>query len=132
VRTIRIWLLLLLALLIPVRGAVAATMLCLPSGNGTQNEQRAEDHSHHGHMNHDSAVADDSQADTGHQDGGHHPADAGGKCTLCSACCSSASLLNSVTDVGAAQDLSPTTFPDLSAPAPTFLSDGQERPPRSI
>jgi hypothetical protein len=123
---------LLLALLIPVRGTVAATMLCLPSGSGTQHEQRAKDHSHHEHMGHEAGSVDDSSSDTGHHDGGHHQGGASGKCTLCSVCCSSASLLNSVTSVVAAQALTSTTFPDLSAPAPTFLSDGQERPPRSI
>src|SRR5687767_263529 len=112
VRTVRICLLLLLVLLIPARGVVAATMLCLPAGSASQNEQRAEDHAHHGHMGHDAA---DSQADAGHHDGGHHP-DGGSKCTLCSACCSSAPLLHSVPGVVAAQDLSSATFPDLSAP----------------
>ena len=123
-RTIRIWLLLLLALLIPVRGAVAATMLCLPSGSGTPTESQMADHSHHEHMAHEAV-------DAGHHDGGHHAAGDGGKCTLCSACCSSASLLNSLAGVVAPQDLPAIAFPDLSAPAPSFLSGGQERPPRS-
>jgi hypothetical protein len=115
VKTLRLWLVLLLAVLIPVRGAVAAAMLCLPSAVPAHAEMQVEDHSHHEHADHDGA--------------GHH---AGGQCTLCSACCSSASIPSSVPRVAMPPGLVATTFPNLSAPAPTFLSDGQERPPRSI
>ncbi|WP_280156329.1 DUF2946 family protein [Piscinibacter sp. XHJ-5] len=115
---------LLLAMIVPIRGVLAATMPCLPSGGGTQAELRQVDHSHHEH-----AAA---QADAGHDHDAHHPAGASGKCTLCSACCSSASLLTSQTDLVAPPALSSTTFPGLSVPAATFLSGGQERPPRTI
>lgn len=128
-RTVRIWLLLLLAVLIPVRGAVAAAMLCLPAAGSEQAAVQLQDHSHHEHGAH--AAHSSADDDAGH-DGpanGHH---ASGQCTLCSACCSSASLLSSVPVVAVPPGLVAASFPDLSAPAPTFLSDGQERPPRSI
>ena len=40
----RLWLLLLLAVLLPVRGAFAAAMFCPPAGVGTQSEVRAPGH----------------------------------------------------------------------------------------
>lgn len=111
-------------MLIPVRGAVAATMLCLPSGSAPQGES----HVHHEGMDHHAAAAG-HEADPGE---GHHGTGGSGKCTLCSACCSSASLIAGTPQVAAPPAAASAAFPDLSAPAPTFLSDGQERPPRSI
>jgi hypothetical protein len=125
VRTVRIWLILLLAALIPMRGAVAAAMLCLPAAGGEPAAVHAHEHAHH------EAMSAEPDAGLAHE-GGHHQGGASGGCTLCSACCSSASLLSALPVVAAPPGLVTTSLPDLSAPAPTFLSDGQERPPRSI
>jgi len=140
VRTIRIWLLLLLAVLLPVRGAVAAAMLCPMGGSGSQMELRLNgDSSAHHALDESMAAAEHASAhehSSAQHDhpGGHH--DHGGgqadKCNLCSAFCSLTPMVSPVLDLPQQQDLATPAFPDVSALAPTFLSDGQERPPRSI
>ena len=132
VKTARIWLLLLLALLLPIRGAMASAMLCQPMGGGTQSEMRLMKHldavdeaSHDAHHHH----AQPHQEAHGHEHGG---ASAEEKCNLCSAFCSAAPLLSSMPSVLQPQATAAVSFPDIAAPAPSFLSDGQERPPRSI
>lgn len=134
---LRIWLLLLLAVLLPVRGAVAAAMLCPPAGVGTQNQVRVLDHhlgSHHTmvraaaeSVGHDHAMHDHGSAST--DDG--KSLSVQDKCNLCSAFCSMTPLVSSPLTMPTPQEPGATAFPDLFAPPPNFLSDGQERPPRS-
>jgi hypothetical protein len=138
VRTIRIWLLVLLAVLLPIRGAVAAAMLCQSQGAGGQSTVAmagsetdhhaigAVDHAAHEHADHQHAEHDSDAAGTG----GHH--DGFGKCNLCCDFCSMTPLLSALPSVPTPPNLSSVAFPALLAPAPSFLSDGQERPPRSI
>jgi hypothetical protein len=114
VKTIRIWLLVLLAVLLPVRGAVAAAMLCPPANP-------AHEHADHQHAEHDA----DAPGASGHDDGF-------GKCNLCCDLCSMTPMLSALPSIPTPLNLSSVSFPDLFAPAPSFLSDGQERPPRSI
>lgn len=136
-KVIRIWLLVLLAALLPIRGAIAAAMLCPPAAVGSEMPMvdhgtgtDAQEHGHQGHAQHD------------HTGGSHH-GDHGGahdgkaptshdKCNLCSACCSATPLLSAMPSVPQPHDQTAESFPDFSVPAPSFLSDGQERPPRSI
>ena len=137
-RTIRIWLLVLLAVLLPVRAAVAAAMLCPPASVDSQNtvvaattemdhhamgvaDPAAHEHADHHHPEYDSDAPDTS---------GHH--DGFGKCNLCCDFCSLTPLLSTLPSVPAPLNPSSVSFPELFAPAPSFLSDGQERPPRSI
>jgi hypothetical protein len=130
VKILRLWLLVLLAVLLPVRGAMAGAMLCSPAGVGTQQELRtlhehAADSSaqagpHAGH-HHLQAAHHDEAADPGHD-----------KCNLCSAFCSLTPLLSDMPGVPPPLEVPAESFPDFSAPAPSFLSDGQERPPRSF
>lgn len=127
VKLLRIWLLVLLAVLLPVRGAMAAAMLCLPATGGAAGEMRLMEHdgaSHHDHASHEAAR---------HDHGGHHDQSKFSQddCNLCAAFCS-VTPLASATPAVASLDPPTTTFPDLLAPAPSFLSGGQERPPRSI
>jgi hypothetical protein len=131
-KSVRVWLLVLLALLLPVRGAVAAAMLCPIAGSGVQTEMQvqvsAADHAAHEAMHeheHEHAASQAPSAD-------HEHGKAADRCNLCSAFCSLTPLVGSVPTVAAPPDLSTTPFPDISAPPPSFLSDGQERPPRSI
>lgn len=139
-RTIRIWLLVLLAVLLPVRGAVAAAMLCPPAneggsetvmvaGVGTDNHvMDVVEHASHEHADHQMQHAEndsDAPASNGHHDGF-------GKCNLCCDFCSMTPLLSTLPSIPTPPNLSSVSFPDLLAPAPSFLSDGQERPPRSI
>ncbi|NUO71086.1 MAG: hypothetical protein HOQ10_00015 [Frateuria sp.] len=135
-KTIRIWLLVLLAVLLPVRGAVAAAMLCPVGSIGMQSELRMHEHpASHEAMDHGAAHAHaDHQHD--HAGAGHHDDGQGqgasDKCNMCSAYCSLTPLVSEVPTLLEPVDLAAVKFPDLSSPAPTFLSDGQERPPRSI
>jgi len=135
VRIFRIWLLLLLAVMLPIRGAVAAAMLCPVAESGTQLELRLHEHSL-GHQAMDQAAkVDHASMHLDHTASGHHHDDGAGQpdtCNLCSAFCSVTALVSSLPTVLAPLDTAAASFPDLSAPAATFLSGGQDRPPRSI
>jgi len=62
----------------------------------------------------------------------HHDHDGTDKCSLCASCCSATPLLTTFAPTIAQLEESAATFPRFQASAPTFVSDGQERPPRSI
>jgi hypothetical protein len=144
VKTVRICLLLLLAVLLPVRGAVAAAMLCAPAGVGAPGEPRmgAQHPAHamgHHAMGHQGDGADAHAAHPAvlHGDGlsSVGDPDASGpqdRCTLCAAFCSLTPLVGSAPGLFVPQALPAASFSALSAPVPSFLSDGQERPPRSL
>lgn len=148
VKTIRICLLLLLAVLLPVRGAVAAAMLCPVGGTGTQSEVRvdlaasgdrddAAARHEAGHRHAVDAPGASHEAHDGHDahDPGHHPddpSDHADKCNLCAAFCSVTSMPSGTSIVLLSQVDSALRFPAVSAPSPSFVSDGLERPPRSI
>ena len=132
-KTFRTWLAILLVCLVPIRGAVAAGMLCemeLPFAatavaSSAQHHhdpaahQAAEHHAHHDEAEAPAAGADESAAG----------ADA---CSLCAGCCSAAALVGSLPVLLVAQVLNSVSFPSLAAAAPSFISGGPERPPRSI
>ena len=130
-RRFRVWVLVLLAVVLPMRGAMAAAMLCAPSNPGVTTQapvpEAAAHHDAGEHVHHDRAP---------HAHGGgahdHHATASQDKCNLCSATCSLTPLLHHVAGVAPPCDLETASFPDLAAPAPSFLSDGQERPPRTI
>ena len=148
-KALRVWLLVLLAVLLPVRGAVAAAMLCAPAGVGTQSEVLVTDRAlgHHGadkvaaghhenvahdHGSHDhgaSAQADATDADTQSGNGSGGTPD---KCNVCSSFCSVTSLVSAVPTLPLSSLTASTVYPAPAAPAIAFLSDGQDRPPRSI
>ena len=124
---LRIWLLVLLAVLLPVRGALAAAMVCAPAG-GAPSAATVDHDAHHGH-------ADGAHAHAASADGAGHAqahSDKTDKCNVCSASCSATPLLHDVPVVAEPCGLTSATYPDVAAAAPSFLSDGQERPPRSI
>ena len=131
-KSLRIWLLLLLTLLIPVRGAMAAAMLCPVSGEAGHTEVSLA-HPGHGHAH------DGPEASAGHdhaQHGGaHHDQASADNVTdtfnICSACCSATAVSTISTYVAEPQKVA-SVFPHLYAPPPSFIPDGQERPPRSI
>jgi hypothetical protein len=132
-KTVRILLLLLLAVLLPVRGAVAAAMLCPVAGTGSQTEVRMLDHAI-GH--HEVGSTGDVDHSMHHEDGGWDGHDGAAstsdKCDVCSAFCSVPPLVETLPAAFKVPDAAAATFPDFSARAPSFLSDGPERPPRSI
>ncbi len=125
----------LLALLLPVRGAVAGAMMCPAGGSGSQTELRPQQVAH--------LSVGGSMATQGHT-GAHHHAHAAGdrhgnpafghgdKCGVCAAGGSFTPLWGAIPAVAPALESASAEFPSLSAPAPSFLSDGQERPPRRI
>ena len=132
-KTFRIWFLLLLAVLLPIRGAVAAAMLCPVGSSGMQSELRIGEHAHHDmdsmdSMDHHEVAHDHGSA--GHHDGHDHGAV--DKCNICSAFCSLTPLVSNAPKLPEPAALPSVKFPDFSTPAPSFLSDGQERPPRTI
>lgn len=127
-KILRVWLLLLLAILLPLRGAIAAALPCAGIGHPAPAEHA------HLHLHHAMGAAGTVAADATSIGQGGHPHDHAGadKCNLCSSCCATAPLLLTFSPTVATLDDSSVEFPRLRAPAPTFLSDGQERPPRSI
>lgn len=127
-KILRIWLLVLLAILLPVRGAIAAALPCEGIGHPAP---AGHAHTHMPHAMEAAGLAPEASA-AGDHDGHHHDHAGADKCNLCSSCCSTAPLLVTFSPTVAALDGSGVDFPLVQAPAPTFLSDGQERPPRSI
>ena len=132
VKTFRLWLLLLLAVLLPVRGALAVAMQCSPDSQ----VQAQAPHAHHSDEQHASrdgqahhqlegAVHDHSDA------AGHDHAGATDKCNLCAASCSATALVSASMTLVAPQSVS-AVFSHIHAPPPSFIPDGQERPPRTI
>ncbi|WP_077036323.1 hypothetical protein [Pelomonas sp. KK5] len=112
-KTLRICFLLLLAVLLPLRGAVAAAMLCPVGSAGMQSELRvAPEHAGHDHGSHHESASD--------------------KCNMCSAFCSITPLVGPTITLPEPIEPAVLEFPELSAPPPDFFSDGQERPPRSF
>lgn len=127
VKSLRIWLLVLLAFALPLRGAMAAAMLCADdAGHG---QVAAVPGHHHHHAGHDSQGASHSHAE--HDHASASTPDAGDKCSLCASCCTATAPAT----VGFAMPQAPPVaaeFPDHPAPHAEFFSGGQERPPRSI
>ena len=114
---LRIVLLVLLAVLVPVRGAMAAAMLC-PSGAGAGTSNAVAVHHHHGS---DAAAAEAQPAAS------DHPT----TCHFCASGCCMATLPGAVPSVAEPGLTAAITFPAVSAPVAPFQSDGQDRPPRT-
>lgn len=132
---LRIIILVMLSILLPIRGAVAATMLC-PDGEGTgtaavvgghddhdmhaDHQMHADHSSAHHHASEEAPNADTTSA--------NHPA----ACHFCASGCCMASIVGTVPSLAEPSLTTSVVFPALSARIPAFQSDGQERPPRTI
>lgn len=122
-KSLRIFVLVLLAMLLPLRGVSAATALC---------EHPSTPHAgsvgfDHGHeMAGDAGHVHSQPHDHGQ---GHGGADKG---RHCASLCSATPLMTALPTLALAPIAGTTAFPHFAAPSPTFLSGGQERPPRSI
>lgn len=127
-------------LVLPVRGAMAAAMLCLPqdgpqsqkvmvqhlSGESSKVHDHAlHDHGQHGHGQH--AQADGTQAG---QDDDLVSVTAD-DCNLCASFCSLTPLASTTSDLRHPRARAALN-PAPSVPAPSFVSDGEDRPPRTI
>ena len=125
-RTARTLFVIFLALLMPLRAAVAGAMLC-PTGGA------ADAHQQHPKM------SDDSAAAHAHHEGMHHdqaepsppPHAHDGGCNLCASFCSMTPMPSTAPTIAPSMLAATLSFPALHAPAPSFQSDGQDRPPRS-
>lgn len=133
VKTVRILLIVLLAVLLPVRGALAGAGHCAGSKDFTQAIAAAHVHTEvpqHGEQG-------DEHADTGHAP--HHSSStdteqysaSGDPCTVCTATCSATSLLSEPLTMVSPIAMAGTSFPALIAPPPSHTAEGPERPPRS-
>ncbi|TAM17996.1 MAG: hypothetical protein EPN62_19730 [Candidimonas sp.] len=129
----RIWLLILLAILLPIRGAVAAGMLC----EAPDAYAATASHSHQPANGHIPVHADVQPAQDATHDGtfvshGTSFGDAD-SCNLCVVfCCSVTAMVSQVLTVPAPLDLASAPIPVFAAAAPSFVPDGFERPPRTI
>lgn len=141
-KLLRIWFVVLLAVLLPIRGAMAATMPCAPTSAAAQVGMYVEaadaDHgdAHPHHSDHAAQMAavdasDHSAHDHGSQSSSDHDHKSQ-KCNMCSASCSVPPMPSASAGISEPMVLTDASFPSLAAPAPSFLSDGQERPPRTI
>lgn len=129
---LRVFILVLLAVLLPVRGAMAATMLC-PPGEDASSAVGVTPHDHHDTQpdhdmpadhaahHHNEDVPDDASPS------GEHPA----TCHLCASGCCMASIVGTVPALGPPGLTWSVTYPAFTAPAPAFHSGGPDRPPRT-
>jgi len=127
VKVLRLILIVVLAVLLPLRGVVAASMLC-PEGRGAGAAvQAVDDHDHHGHHE------GDAHADHGHDHGQEEGAssDHAGGCNSCAASCCASALLSDMPRLPGSPEAVAADFPTLDEPAADHPSDGQDRPPRS-
>jgi hypothetical protein len=139
-RLIVMW---LIAMALPIQGVAAATMLhcgsATPAWPSTLQSAHAHHHdeaassvpavahlaAHSGH--HPGAVADDASNATP----SHHHAGGNSGCSACASCCSALAL--PVTPVLlASQPVADTVSAAGPLPTVVFLTDGPERPPRTI
>ncbi|WP_422823025.1 hypothetical protein [Variovorax humicola] len=100
----------------PAGGAGQAAIHLHPSG---QAQPDAVDHDH---------VAHEHGTTGEHANSGSAP----DKCNLCCDLCSLTPLLSSLPTVPLPQAVAAISFPDLFAPSPSYLTERQDRPPRSI
>jgi hypothetical protein len=131
VKLLRLCLLLLLVTLLPIRGAVAAAMMCPPTA-GAPHAMQASDAGHAHGTGHDHVHA----ADHGHAEHGeHHEAGAGtpqDKCNLCAASCFVTPLVSEPYAAPPPPMEAARVVPQPDAAAASFVAGGPERPPRSI
>ena len=134
-KSLRIIILVLFSILLPIRGAVAATMLCL---EGERTDRSTMVVAHDGHDMHA-----EHQHHANHPPGQHHAdeevssADAAlgdhtATCQFCASGCCIASIVGSVPSIAEPSLNASVNFPGFQARVPAFQSDGQERPPRTI
>lgn len=125
--------LILLLLLLPVQGAVAASRWICVASEGTVVATSA-DHAHlstERQHHQDSAPVDSADLDVGHDSDAPISHDPDGTCQLCAACSLTSAapppplVLSSLPPANAG-------FPPVSVPVPHNIADGPERPPRTI
>jgi len=132
---LRTLILVLLAVLLPIRGAVAAAMLC-PDGVGTAAAAALSEHAHHDHDGHGDAGTHAHHAAQGAAGGEKQDDSSSGSqpntCHFCASGCCVTPLAFAPPTIAEPLLTASITFPALQAPVPAFHSGGQDRPPRTI
>lgn len=128
-KTLRLCLLIVLALLLPIRAAVGAAMLCPPMGSGSPAPSAGVEHhpavTTGGHEHRD----DRAYAEHRGQEEAAGPHD---QCNLCAAFCSVEPILIDPPTMAVPCQVFTVTFPLLAALPSSFVSGGQDRPPRPL
>lgn len=121
VKTFRLLVLMLLAMLLPLRGLSATTLLCkqVPASHS---QLAVHEHGVHSDAAHGEASHEHSDHDHGGVDKSHH----------CLSACSAPPMTAAAPSVALPALLGAARFPAYAAHVSTFQPDGQERPPRSI
>jgi hypothetical protein len=131
-KKLRIPLILLVALILPVKGAMAAAGMLCHLGSAQAMTAILQPHQHHAeaHQNHAEhhALDGDSQSDA-EDDARLIPASS---CAICSAVCSAPPLPANGIAFHATAPSGAERFPALSPPRPSAVHSGLERPPRTI
>ena len=124
----KVWLLLLVALLLPFKGALAAAGVFCHLGSSQPIGAIVTPHHHeavadHGHGDHHAShvAVDDNQ-----------PSPTGASCAICSAVCGAPPLPVAATSLHAPLPSGAERFPPLASPRSSSRSEGLERPPRTI
>lgn len=131
-KQLRIPLILLVALTLPFKGAMAAAGMLCHLGSAQPVSGIVQPHEHHSdvHQNHAEHHAVDGDSQGGAQ-GDARLIPASSSCAICSAVCSAPPLPAASIDFYApSQDAE--RFPALSPPHPSAVQSGLERPPRTI
>lgn len=150
-KTVRVLLLVVLAMLLPLRGALAEVAHCVgmpdttpavaaATASGSTSVSEAEPvHHDHGHDNHTSTAepelgmsADGAAGATGAAAAHDHLAGSVDKCHLCTASCASTPFMSTPPTLAEPMPVAAARYPSLTAPVPSHPSEGQERPPRSL
>jgi hypothetical protein len=134
VKYLRTFILILLTVLLPIRGAVAAAMLC-PGQKATASTFAAaahpepDTHAGHGMEAHHSATHDPVHLHASDESpsGGHAAA-----CQFCADGCCVTPLAFAPPSVQCPRVTASAAFPELTARASAYHTDGQDRPPRTI
>ena len=138
---VRTVLLILLAVLLPIRGAVAAAMLCPGAQTGSRVAATVSGH-------HDTVASQPTEAQAsaahghghGHDHGhGHASNDSSSdsdahvtSCQTCAGGCCVTPLAFAPPSVASPPSNPLATFPELAAKVTAHCPDGQDRPPRAI
>jgi hypothetical protein len=134
VKTLRTFILVLLTVLLPVRGALAAAMLC-PGETTTIGTAATAGHVEHD-MHADHAVDMHHATPHDHSHGaGSDESSPGGHATACQFCaggCCVTPLAFAPPSVKIPRLAASAVYPALTARVTAFYPDGQDRPPRTI
>ncbi|WP_374673031.1 hypothetical protein [Ideonella sp.] len=137
-KTVRLLLLVLLALVLPMRGALANVTWCMDRDHGTGHAvstphehgsaHGAEGHAHgdeHVHADHLLPATPAAGADATDDPCAEHG-------SVCAASCGAPPIMSAPPAVLAPMATAATSYPAFIAPPPSHPSEGQERPPRAL